>query len=45
MGSSKIKAQGQSQSHVNSAFNWYFLKKTKILSNTDCLIWYVDVYI
>ena len=40
MGSSKIKAQGQSQSHVNSAFIWYFKE-----NNNTCLIWYVDVYI
>ena len=27
MGSSKIKAQGQSQGHVTSALLWIFLKK------------------
>ena len=27
MGSSKIKAQGQSQGHVTFTFMWYFLKK------------------
>ena len=48
MKSSKIKAQSQSEGHMTSTFMWYFLKKKyskTSLSNTDCLIWYVVVYI
>ena len=37
VGSSTIKALGQCQGHVTSS-------KTQ-LSNTDCLIWYIVVYI
>ena len=38
MGSLKIKTKGQSQSHITSAFMWYFLKKKTIKT------WYIDVY-
>ena len=50
MSSPKIKAQGQNEGHVTSAFMLYFLKKKNYtiiatLSNTEYLIWYIVVYI
>ena len=47
VGSLKIKVQGQSQGQVPPACMCFFKEYTiKLqLCNTDCLIWYIAVYI
>ena len=44
---SQIKAQVQNQGHVTSTFICIFYRKNieNKLSNRDCLIWYINVYI
>ena len=47
VGPLKIKVQGQSQGQVPPSFMCLFKEYiiTSQLSNTDCLIWYIALYI